>query len=1043
MDWDPARPNQRVRLRDNPGRQGMTTGELRQTGDLIYVRVTFGPNERSFKLVDDLEPCPEAEDIETLITQGNYGLPIDLRRVLTLEKVKGQLTNVFYSMETSNTDFYPHQFKPVLRFIESSVGRLLIADEVGLGKTIEAMYVWKELQARQDARRLLIICPAMLRTKWQDDLHHRFNIHAEIVDSNRLLEQFSGFRQRGVPHSFVSIASLEGLRPPADFDQQEKPSRRARVANILDQAMMRGAEPLLHLVIIDEAHYLRNPATANNRLGRLLRDAAEHLLLLTATPIQLGNENLFQLMRLINPEEFFDEISFEGALQANRPIVHAQRCLWRNPPALAEALDAVNEARQSKYFQSSVLLRRVAEVLAREANNGRPKLVQVGRMLEECSLLSQYMNRTRKREVLENRVERRAQVLTVRLNEMERSVYERVKENIANNWRQDDRTKIFSLVARLRQISSCMPAALQGWHERDLLPELLWEDLGVTLPGFPDVDDFDGEEPGDALRPDFERLFDPRDFDTSALEARDSKYYSIKGFLKEELQRNPGEKIVIFAFFRGTLKYLQRRLEADGIRTCLIMGGVDIDKWAVIEAFRQPEGPNILLSSEVGSEGIDLQFCRILVNYDLPWNPMRVEQRIGRLDRLGQQSPTISIVNLVLENTIEQKILYRLYDRINIFRESIGELENILGDMTDELILELFDPQLSEAELEAKALEMERTIENRRAIQEDLEKQAANLWAFSDYIMESIRDSRDKGRWLSPEELLSLVDDFFRAWYPGTVLDRQSVKPNTLLVQLSDEARTALHHYVIKQRAATPTQLFRTTSPVTCRFDPRRTVRIGQGEELIDPLHPLIQWIRQEYETRERRLHTVSAAVLAAADAGLPRGLYTYLIQIWRLKGLYTENRLAYQVIRAMDDTVLSADAAEALILLASRQGQPHPNPQYRIEDPSPLLELIDRCRGELLQAFTILQENFKATNQDRCNLQEQSVRAYAERKRTELTERLARYRREGTLQIIPATEGLLKKVEHDYQLRMEQIREKRGTECGFDDLAAGVIFIE
>ena len=103
---------------------------------------------------------------------------------------------------------------------------------------------------------------------------------------------------------------------------------------------------------------------------------------------------------------------------------------------------------------------------------------------------------------------------------------------------------------------------------------------------------------------------------------------------------------MIFAFYRGTLKYLARRLKADGIRTALIMGAMGNAKDDLIEAFSRQDGPSVLLSSEVGSEGIDLQFCRFVVNYDLPWNPMRVEQRIGRLDRLGQKAERISIINL-------------------------------------------------------------------------------------------------------------------------------------------------------------------------------------------------------------------------------------------------------------------------------------------------------------------------------------------------------------------------------------------------------------
>ena len=138
-DWNPEIPGQEVRIRSNPGQRGITTGRVRQAGSRLLVQVQFGPNEKTYKPQNLLELCGEDDGIESLLRQKRFGGPDDLRRILTFEKVKGQLTNVFYSMEASQTDFYAHQFKPVLKFLNSPVGRLLIADEVGLGKTIEAM----------------------------------------------------------------------------------------------------------------------------------------------------------------------------------------------------------------------------------------------------------------------------------------------------------------------------------------------------------------------------------------------------------------------------------------------------------------------------------------------------------------------------------------------------------------------------------------------------------------------------------------------------------------------------------------------------------------------------------------------------------------------------------------------------------------------------------------------------------------------------------------------------------------------------------------
>ena len=339
--WDAGSTGLKVRLRDNPGRQGATTGRTKTAGNFLMVEVDFGPNEKQFKRYELLEIVKDDQELFDLLRAGTFGGPSDIRRVLTFEKIKGDLTNVFYSMEASNTDFYAHQFKPVMRFIKSPVGRMLIADEVGLGKTIEATYIWKEIQARQSARRLLIVCPAMLREKWRSDLRKRFNITGEIISAKDLLQRVEDVVGRGGAESFVYITSLEGLRPPANFEDETVVSVRARLARILDQNTAAEDFAVFDHVIIDEAHYLRNPSTGNNRIARLLREASHHLILLTATPIQMGSDNLYQLLRLIDPDQFYDSFLFQEMLSANSCIVRAQRALWREPADINGALVAL------------------------------------------------------------------------------------------------------------------------------------------------------------------------------------------------------------------------------------------------------------------------------------------------------------------------------------------------------------------------------------------------------------------------------------------------------------------------------------------------------------------------------------------------------------------------------------------------------------------------------------------------------------------------------------------------------------------------------
>ena len=183
MNWDPRTSGQQVRLRDLPGTQGFTTGNVQDHRGRVLVEIQLGPNDRRRYEYELLELCPDHADPISELLAGRLGTALDLRRLLTLEKLKGGLTNVFYSMESTSADFYPHQFKPVLRFLDSPVGRLLLADEVGLGKTIEAGLIWKEIRAREHSKRLVIVCPSILKEKWQDDLSEKFGIRAEIVNA--------------------------------------------------------------------------------------------------------------------------------------------------------------------------------------------------------------------------------------------------------------------------------------------------------------------------------------------------------------------------------------------------------------------------------------------------------------------------------------------------------------------------------------------------------------------------------------------------------------------------------------------------------------------------------------------------------------------------------------------------------------------------------------------------------------------------------------------------------------------------------------------
>lgn len=1036
--WNPQESGLKVRLRDNPGRQGSTTGRTKRAGSFMMVEVNFGPNEKQFKRYELLEPIDEDKDVFDLLKDGLFGSPSDLRRVLTFEKIKGELTNVFYSMEASNTDFYPHQFKPVMRFIESPVGRMLIADEVGLGKTIEATYIWKEIQARHSARRLLIVCPAMLREKWKSDLRKRFNITGEIISAPELYEKVKDIAGHRTSVSFVCITSLEGLRPPANYEDENVDGVRARLARLLDQNMATEEFALFDHVIIDEAHYLRNPSTGNNRLGRLLREASHHLTLLTATPIQIGSDNLYQLLRLIDPDQFYDSFLFQEMLAANSCIVRAQRALWRQPADIDAALEALSQAEQSDYFRNDAILVRVKAYLTDYVDDADCR-VEIFRLLESRSLLSQYMTRSRKREVLDQRVERAPQVLSVHFNPAESELYEYVTKRIREEAVGKSGVSLFSLIGRQRQMASSIVGALESWRDKGHLEELLWEDFGLSL-GLAEKSQNGGANSGAPENEDGEPIAMGFNYDLAALEAADGKYIALKQFLTTELQKNPGEKFVVFAFYRGTLKYLARRLGSDGINVALIMGAMDKQKDEHIRDFARPEGPSVLLSSEVGSEGIDLQFCRFVVNYDLPWNPMRVEQRIGRLDRLGQKAERISIINMVVDNTIEDRILMRLYDRINVFRESIGDLEDILGNVTESLLVELLDPCLTDAERERKSGETELAICNTQREQERLEKEAVNLVGFSDYILDHIKDSREKGRWLSGGELQSLVEDFFARNFPGTKLEVVPDLKYTARVVLSDHARRSLGYFIADTKPSTRTNLYRSSKPILCVFDPRRVEDVSPETEFIEPNHPLVQWIRSEYDRDQNQLHPVTAMKIGREDAGLLPGDYVFAAHRWSFNGLKTDQLLAFRAIRLGSEEPLGAAESETLVAVASRKGEVISNAVNVLPEVSTICEAAVACENALESAFGERLEDFEAENKIRCDQQRTSADKLAKRRLDGLQNRISRYRAEGNIRPIAMTEGLMRKEREQLKTKLDRIARREQVDPTMVLLAVGVV---
>ncbi|RLB90733.1 MAG: DNA/RNA helicase, superfamily II, SNF2 family protein, partial [Deltaproteobacteria bacterium] len=598
-------------------------------------------------------------------------------------------------MEAAQIDFYPYQFKPVLKFINSPTERLIIADEVGLGKTIESALIWMEFQARQQAKRLLVVCPKTLAEKWCDELRTKFLLDARIVDFSGLEREVRYLKTEGPEHSFVLIASYTGLRPPKrelrflreQLDPKGKYSAKTMLLNELLNWPLNFTP--FDMVIFDEAHYMRNSATTTFHLGKTLAESASSVLLVSATPVNNSNTDLHTLLRLTDESFFGSQGTFEVLLEANRPTVQAANALARHPIDVALLGEALEGMRKNEFIRKSPLFDQFEGEIAKLRFNDKAQIAKCQDLTEKLNLLGNYINRTRRVQVKENRPKRDPMVLTVNYSKEEMSLYQTILWIVRAKCSRDRRPfHIFQVMGLQLRAASCLPVLAKEIRDGRFgeIEDLIHEAVGEAVCTHLDGDDFSTVQ-------DFSTLGELLHYD---YEENDSKYRELQRLLAKVI---PDEKVVIFAYYRPTLSYLLRRLAQDSIAVTMIHGDTPVERrLEEIERFRDPRGPRVLLSSEVGSEGIDLQFCRVMVNYDLPWNPMRVEQRIGRIDRVGQQAKRLSIVNFKVRGTIEERLYDRLHSKLERFANSLGDLEAVIGNEVQKLTVELLSKDLSPEE---------------------------------------------------------------------------------------------------------------------------------------------------------------------------------------------------------------------------------------------------------------------------------------------------------------------------------------------------------
>lgn len=905
-----------------------------------------------------------------------------------------------------------------------------------LGKTIEAGLIWTELRARIDAKRLLVICPAMLTEKWKDELANRFGVEADIVDAASLTKHLQAIKSRPYK-SFAVIASLQGLRPPRNW--QDKSSASAILAKLLDGAQ--GEEHLIDLLIVDEAHYLRNRNTASNELVRLLRPLSQSLVMLSATPIQLKNTDLFNLLNLLDEDAFRYENAFERSLRANAPIVALRDRVLAEKVGRDEFVDALTHARAMRFLDDNAQLDFLIENPPSLNDLHLPRgRAEIADQLDNINPLTKAVTRTLKRDVQEFRVQREPVTIRVEMHDEERRFYNLVTEAVQDYCEWMDVSIGFMLTIPQRQMSSCMAAAAVGWINKRSENRLELDAEAYEIYGDSETDPKKLKDDGPLIR----TLIDISTSDAffGELHTVDSKYTKLRDGLKHYWSANPGQKVVLFSFYKKTLHYLSKRLAKDGMASVVLHGGMD--KHSLLDEFKSKQGANILLSSEVASEGVDLQFSSLIINYDLPWNPAKIEQRIGRIDRIGQKSDKILIWNFVYADTIDERIYDRLLQRLNIFRQALGSMEALLGEEILKLSFELLSHRLN-PEQEAARIERARiAIENINRQQAQLEEQATHLIAHGDFIQNKVRVARDLGRYIRGEDLLAYVKDFLEGEYPGTRLYQSDENELEYMLELSAQARLAIAEFFENRQLQGTTNIL-AQNPTRIVFDNVQAKKQDNYERITQE-HALIRFVSEHRKksTNSQPYCSVSAVELDSkllGDAG--KGVFVYVVMRWSVTGARSIERLEY-VVKDLDrNEIIENEQAEYIINTAALKGTSWLGASDSLEHAE-VAKLLDDCNIRLEERFNAFYRAQERENQDRVNLMVNTLGQHLERQRNKTLDRINLYKEGNDRQkrMIPAEKGKLEKLSVKLNGKIEELRLKQDVQPESQVVSSGVLRI-
>ena len=628
----------------------------------------------------DLRPLPVTNPLDRFRANEIGSTKQYLLRQVTQQYRHQNLHDDLVSLGQSQVDIQPHQVSVVHKVISNYPHRFLLCDEVGLGKTIEAGMALKELRARAGVQRVLAIVPPNLVRQWQFEMRTKFNEPFSVINTstvNHMRNQ--GYNGNPFAHPDYSsvLCSSRWITNPRWRDLC--------------------AEAYWDLVILDEAHHARShPNGGTTALYDFMQQLAseEHIrrmgmLFLTATPMQLHPHELYALVELLDPTLFPSEEDFERHRQETPGLSRLVENLTLH------GFPIPGQDEEQVVQQVSEWLAADQDETRRRLSLGHAERQEIIEKLSDKHRLSEVLIRNRKA-LVGGFMPRTAYRWEVDLSPEERTALQAVEDYVRFGYQFAANTNAnaigFLMVIFQKLAASSIAAIRESLLRRR--EKVQARAFAGQSPSEGDMEDMldddeivsDVVEKNDGISAVAQQELQLLDNAIAAINEvgeTDSKAQVFIERLGDLFKDNPDEKVIVFTQFRETQSHLEGLFTDRGWGVSLFHGQMNPgEKDRAIERFRKESGSQVLICTEAGGEGRNLQFCHYLVNYDLPWNPMKVEQRIGRVDRFGQTQP-ISIFNFWVKGTVEERVLDILENRIRMFTDTVGELDPILGEADD------------------------------------------------------------------------------------------------------------------------------------------------------------------------------------------------------------------------------------------------------------------------------------------------------------------------------------------------------------------------